>query len=228
MVRGIKLLAEKRVQGFVSTGNTGALFAAATIHLKTLPSIHRPGLLTILPTQTTPLAVIDVGGRVSTNAQGLLQYAHIGARAMTALFGIPQPQVGLLNIGEESIKGTVELKNAYQLLQNASGDDWVFKGNIEGRTVFSGNFDVLVTDGFTGNILLKIAEGISQFVLDEVAPMLPPDKFRHLQSRFDYREYPGAILCGVEGLVIKCHGNTGPEGLLKAMLEARRLIQNQF
>lgn len=226
MVLGIKLLANKSIDGFVSTGNTGALFAAATIHLKKLPSVHRPGLLTILPTQTTPLGVIDVGGRVTTNAQGLLQCAHLGAQAMRALFGIPQPRVGLLNIGEESIKGTAELKLAYQLMQEASGTDWLFKGNIEGRAVFSGNVDVLVTDGFTGNILLKIAEGISQFVLEEVAPVLPADKYRHLQNRLDYREYPGAILCGVDGLVIKCHGNTGPEGLVKAVLEAHRLWQN--
>lgn len=228
MVRGIKLLADKSVDGFVSPGNTGALFAAATIHLKKLPSVHRPGLLTILPTQTTPLGVIDVGGRVTTNAEGLLQCAHLGAKAMKALFGMPLPRVGLLNIGEESIKGTTELKHAYQLLMEASGSDWLFKGNIEGRAVFSGNVDVLVTDGFTGNVLLKIAEGISQFVLEEVAPVLPSEKFRHLQNRLDYREYPGAILCGVDGLVIKCHGNSGPEGLMKAVLEARRLILNKF
>lgn len=228
LVKGIKLLAEKAVDAFISPGNTGALFAAATILLKKLSSVHRPGLLTILPTQTTPLGVIDVGGRVSTDAEGLLQCAHMGAKAMNALFGIPQPRVGLLNIGEESIKGTTEHKRAYQLLQEASGKNWLFKGNVEGRQVFSGTVDVLVTDGFTGNVLLKTAEGLTQFVLEEVAPVLPPEKFRHLQNRLDYREYPGAILCGVEGLVIKCHGNTGPEGLLKATLEAQRLIQNRF
>ena len=228
LMLGIKLLAEKKVDAFISPGNTGALFAAATIHLKKLPSVHRPGLLTILPTQTTPLGVIDVGGRVTTDAEGLLQCAHMGAEAMNALFGIPQPRVGLLNIGEESIKGTAEHKRAYQLLQESSGKNWVFKGNIEGRNVFSGIVDVLVTDGFTGNVLLKTAEGITQFVLEEVAPILPTDKFQRLKSRLDYHEYPGAILCGVEGLVIKCHGNTGPKGLVKATLEARRLIQNGF
>lgn len=228
MVKGVKLLAEKQADAFISLGNTGALFAAASIHLKKLPNIHRPGLLTILPTQSTPLAVIDVGGRTTANAEQLLHSAQMGTMAIRALFGIPLPRVGLLNIGEESRKGTVELKAAYQKLQERSGRDWIFTGNIEGRDVFRGHIDVLVTDGFTGNILLKVAEGISQFVLDEVSPSLPPEKLMHLKRRLDYREYPGAILCGVDGLVIKCHGNTGSDGLKKAILEAERLIRNKF
>lgn len=225
LVQGIKLLAGKSVDALVSPGNTGALFAAATIYMKKLPGVHRPALLSILPTESTPLGVIDVGGRVSVNADGLLRSAYLGAQTMRALFGIPVPKVGLLNIGEESIKGTSELKLAYQKFQEASGKEWIFKGNIEGRAVFSGQIDVLVTDGFTGNILLKVAEGISQFVLHEVEPVVEKKDFARLKGRLDYREYPGAILCGVEGLVVKCHGNTGPEGLVKAVLEAVRILK---
>lgn len=228
MLRGIKLLAEKSVDCLISMGNTGALFAAATIHLKRLSKIHRPALFTVLPSQINPLGVIDVGGRITAKAEHLLDCAEMGAQAMRALFGIPCPRVGLLNIGEESMKGTAELKQAYQLLQEKSGEQWTFSGNIEGRAVFSGGIDLLVTDGFTGNILLKIAEGVSQFVLEEVTPVLPPDKLKQIKDRLDYHEYPGAILCGVDGLVIKCHGNTGPDGLIKAILEASRLIQNKF
>jgi glycerol-3-phosphate acyltransferase PlsX len=228
MIKGIQLVADKKVDAIISLGNTGALFAAASILIKKTSKTHRPGLFTILPSQKNPLGVIDVGGRITANADYLFHCAQIGAKAMRALFGIPKPRVGLLNIGEESLKGTVELKKAYKLLMEASGHDWTFSGNIEGRAVFTGDIDVLVTDGFTGNILLKIAEGITQFVLEEVTPVLPADKLKHLQSRLDYREYPGAILCGVDGLVIKCHGNTGPEGLTKAILEAKRLISNRF
>ncbi len=228
MIVGIKLLAQKSVDCFISLGNTGALFAAASIHLKKLPNVHRPALLTILPTQTTPLGVIDVGGRTTAKAEQLLQSARMGTKAIRALFGNPKPRVGLLNIGEESIKGTVELKAAYLLLQEETESGWNFTGNIEGRDVFRGNIDLLVTDGFTGNILLKVAEGISQFVLEEVSPFLPQDKLIHIKRRLDYREYPGAILCGVDGLVIKCHGNTESDGLKKAVLEAQRLIENRF
>lgn len=224
LVQGIKLLAAKSVDALISPGNTGALFAAATIYLKKLPNVHRPALLSILPTESTPLGVIDVGGRISVDAEGLLRCAYLGAQTMRALFDIPLPRVGLLNIGEESVKGTSELKLAYQKFQEASGQEWIFKGNIEGRAVFSGQIDVLVTDGFTGNILLKVAEGITQFVLHEVEPLVKEADFSRLKSRLDYREYPGAILCGVEGLVVKCHGNTGPEGIIKAVLEAVRML----
>lgn len=232
---GMQMLHNKELDAFISAGNTGAIMASAVLTLSPLPNIERPALLTVLPTKVKDLAVLDVGANVSFTASQLLQFASMGI-AYQKSRGVRKPSVGLLNIGVEAKKGTPELREAYQQLQliNESNNAF-FIGNIEGRDVFQGNLDVLVTDGFTGNIFLKTAEGIAgtildqleEYALEECSPGLK-EMLSLMRERLYYAEYPGAILCGIDGIVIKCHGNSNATSLIKSVEEAIHLIQNNF
>ncbi len=229
VVIGIKQLKERKIDAFVSAGNTGAIVSAASIHLPKM-GLDRCCLLASLPTKTDPLAVLDVGGFLAPSPETLLQYAKVGAAYQRALLGIQVPNVGLMNIGVESKKGTSEVREAYKLL---SGDDsglFHFVGNVEGREAFQGGVDVLVTDGFTGNVLLKVSQGVSSFIFDYLRSELESEAsdtvkqtVDTLHRHFRYDEHPGAFLCGVEGLVIKCHGAATVRGMLQSILGAKRL-----
>lgn len=203
----LKDLQAQHTDALVSIGNTGALVTGAILHLEKLPGILRPALLALLPTRKGVLAVIDVGANVTCRAVHLQQFAELGVAYMQKQYGIQHPRVGLLNIGVESQKGRAEMREAYQLLQASPLN---FVGNIEGTVAFHGNVDVLVTDGFSGNVFLKASEGMASFIFEE----------SHLEQRFNYEEYPGALLCGLSRTVIKCHGNSGPNALLHALLAA--------
>lgn len=219
---GMRLLKEKKIDAFVSGGNTGALVSSAKMILSTLPGILRPCLLTLMPTKKNPIAVLDVGANLHVKASHLIQFASIGA-AYQKIRGNPNPTVGLLNIGSEPLKGTSEHRLAYHQLQTKTS--FRFAGNIEGRSVFEGDVDVLVTDGFTGNVFLKTAEGIASLILDRL--QVPPSEFKKFQS-LHYAEYPGAILAGIRGIVIKCHGYSTPKGFTNAVLGAIELAQENF
>lgn len=233
--RGIKLLRKRYLDGFVSAGNTGALIAGATLSLPLLPGIKRPALLATLPTEKGTVAIIDVGGNVSCKAQHLAQFAQLGV-AYQRCTGIEHPRVGLLNIGVESKKGTSEVRAAYEILHKlALQGQMQFAGNVEGREVFQGAVDVLVTDGFTGNVLLKTSEGVSSFILQHVQKALqgiPPEQgksvLRSLGCQFDYEEYHGAIVCGVDCVAVKCHGHSSPKGFFRGIKGAIQLVQNGF
>ncbi len=228
---GIRLLKEGRLQAFISAGNTGALMGCAAIELPKLPRIKKLALMVLLPTKRGEMAVLDVGANTIYKAEHLVQFAAIGV-AYQKSRGIPCPRVGLLNIGSEAKKGTPELRRAYDLISFASchkTSSFAFTGNIEGRDSFEGNIDVLVTDGFTGNVFLKTSEGIARAILEEFNE-LPLEKglFSAIRKKLDYREHPGAILCGVEGIVIKCHGAAGPPSLTHSITTASRLIRHGF
>jgi glycerol-3-phosphate acyltransferase PlsX len=233
---GVKLLRKRYLNGLVSAGNTGALIAGATLSLPLLPGIKRPALLATLPTEKGNVAIIDVGGNVSCKAYHLTQFAQLGVAYQRCYKKIEQPRVGLLNIGVESKKGTSEVRQAYELLQAmADKEDMLFIGNIEGREVFQGAVDVLVTDGFTGNVLLKTSEGVSSFILQKFQNALQgilPDQrlsiLRYLRHQFDYEEYHGAIVCGVDCVAVKCHGQSSSKGFLRGIQGAIQLVQNQF
>jgi glycerol-3-phosphate acyltransferase PlsX len=169
-----------------------------------MPGIERPALLTLMPTMKHAVAILDVGANPGAKAQHLAQYAAMGI-AYQKSRGIENPRVGLLNIGSEEGKGTLETREAYKLIQQCHP---TFIGNIEGRDVFNGDTDVVVTDGFAGNVLLKTAEGIASFILHEIEkdPGISGD-LAALRKRLHYAEYPGAIVAGVEGLIMKCHGD---------------------
>lgn len=235
MVTGIRQLRDGELDAFVSAGNTGALIASGTILLPMLPGIERPALLAMLPTRKGFVAVVDVGGNVSCKPQHLVQFARMGA-AYVRSYGVTHtPTVGLLNIGEESKKGTPEARQAYDLLQDAcaaEGESMTFLGNVEGREVFQGKVDVLVTDGFTGNIFLKASEGVSFFILDYLHDAFAEDAdprldnvIRTLHGIVDYDEYPGAIVSGVDRILIKCHGSSSSRAMRKGLMGARQLLR---
>lgn len=241
LVRGIKLLKKRQLDAFVSFGNTGALIAGATLSIPLFPQIKRPALLAVLPSKLGEVAVLDVGGTVSRKASHLVQFALLGAAYQCSFHENPCPRVGLLNIGVESKKGTGELREAYlaleQLTQKKQSEGAVrlfqFVGNIEGRDLFEGKVDVLVTDGFTGNVLLKTTEGVSLFILDYLEQINKQSSSKtlshsieQLQNHFNYNEYPGAILCGIDGLIIKCHGSASPRAVLNGIKGAVRLVSN--
>ena len=210
---GLKLLKEGAIDAFVSAGNTGALVTASKRILGLFPGLRRPALLALMPTKKRPVAVLDVGANLHLKASYLIQFAHLGIAYQEAR-GIERPRLGMLNIGSEASKGTSELQTAYRALQKID----TFAGNIEGTSVFNGEVDVLVTDGFTGNIFLKTAEGIASLILDRIQTTLPSSVLQEiaphlndLQRHLHYAEHPGALLCGVLGTVVKCHGYASPE-----------------
>ena len=236
MVLGLRLLKKQQLDGFVSCGNTGALIVGATLTLPLLPGIRRPALLATLPTQAGEVAVIDVGGNVSSKPHHLVQFAYMGAAYQRCYQGIVQPKIGLLNIGTESKKGTSSVRKAYELLQlHSQINELQFVGNVEGREIFQGSVDVLVTDGFTGNVLLKSVEGISSFMIDQLQEVFlkVPDQYnlqvlREVKYSFDYQEYGGALICGIDSVAIKCHGKSSAKGMLNGIKGAAALIENQF
>lgn len=234
---GIRLLKEGTLHAFISAGNTGALMGCAKLQLPALPHVDRPSLLTLLPTQTGDLAVLDVGANTSTKAKYLVQNAAMGA-AYQRSRGIKEPRVALLNIGSEAMKGTPELQEAYhqlEMLGKKKSAGFIFHGNVEGRDVFHGGIDVLVTDGFTGNVFLKTAEGIAAAILDQFEKAALEGCTSELKkmisgmrTRLHYAEYPGALLCGIDAIVIKCHGNISSDSLTRSVTTAERLIKHAF
>lgn len=233
LVVAMRLLKQKKLDAFVSAGNTGALIAAAALFMPMLPNVKRPALLAVLPTLGGPLTVIDVGGNVTSKASHLVQFAKLGASHHCRITKQANARVGLLNIGVESKKGTAELRRAYAALKSdfeaglSPGIDFV--GNVEARDVFGGSLDVLVTDGFTGNVLLKTSEGVSSFIFDYIRQHSPEplkESANALQSIFNHAEYPGAIVCGIKGIVVKCHGSATDISLFNAIQGATNLASS--
>ncbi len=228
MMTALRELKEGALDALVSIGNTGALIGGATLLLKRIKSIKRPGLLAILPTLTHPLVVIDVGANVTSTALHLMQFAQMGIAYQKCL-GITHPKVALLNIGSEKDKGRKEMREAYKCLETLNEhhpSHPIFMGNIEGKEVFQGNIDVLVTDGFSGNIFLKTAEGMTAFILKILSSSnIDNPPLTHL---LDYAEYPGALICGVEGIVIKCHSYSNPSAIYHGIHGAVNLVKSQF
>jgi phosphate acyltransferase len=227
---GLRLLKEGKLDAFVSAGNTGALVSASKMILGTFREISRPALLALMPTKKRPVAVLDVGANLQAKASQLVQFAHLGAAYQKAR-GISDPRIGILNIGSEASKGTSEIRLAYKELSKLPA----FAGNIEGKSVFDGEVDVLVTDGFTGNIFLKTAEGIANLVLDRLHARIPPSAQPAIQVHLDdlqrhlhYAEYPGALLAGVKGAVVKCHGYSTPEAFANGIRGAIEFASTHF
>lgn len=240
---GIRMHSEGKIDAFISAGNTSVLILSAILTLDCLPGIDRPALLATLPSEEGPVAVLDVGANVSCKPKHLIQFAMMGAIYQQCSTGISVPRVGLLNIGAEAQKGTAGLREVYKALDAycknlddaPSQPKMQFVGNVEGREVFQGLIDVLVTDGFTGNVFLKTAEGASSFILNETKRVfkskIPEESKYILQSLYrhlDYSEYPGAILCGIEGVVVKVHGSSGPKGLFNGIKGTFHLLEQNL
>ncbi|MGE3954315.1 MAG: phosphate acyltransferase PlsX [Parachlamydiales bacterium] len=236
MAVGLKMVRDGRLDALVSTGNTGALVASATLTLPLLPGVERPGLLASIPSISGHVAVIDIGANLYPKTHHLWQFARMGAAYQRCTEQIARPKIGLLNIGTEEMKGTKGIQEAYQyLVEKLRHSDTPFVGNIEGKDAFTGLVDVIISDGFTGNVFLKTAEGISLFILQYLRKafeaVLTPDVERVLESlnqRVNYSEYPGALVCGVEGVVVKCHGYSDQQAVASGVKGAIRLIEGNL
>lgn len=200
----------------ISAGNTGALMAISRFVLKTLEGIDRPAICSILPSQRGSTYVLDLGANVDCTAEHLLQFGVMGSLLVSALEHVERPTVGLLNIGEEEIKGNEVVKQAAELLRNSGLN---FKGNVEGNDIFKGTVDLVVCDGFVGNVTLKASEGLAQMIsgalreafsrnlLTKFAALLAMPVLNSFKNRFDHRRYNGASLLGLRGIVVKSHGS---------------------
>lgn len=232
MAQGIELVKNKKADAFITTGNTGALVALSMLHLPRCQGIEKPALVVSLPTEKGEVVVVDVGAHIAFTPRHIVDYARLGVAYRQVVDQIPLPSVGLLNIGVEEAKGTKEVKEAYNALLTTFGKQFV--GNIEGREVFQGKVEVLVTDGFTGNVFLKTCEGASAFLLEymqkyfTMMPISGGEKLlNHFQQRFNYSAQRGALLCGVEGIVMKCHGNSSNSAFANAIQRAIDLATQQ-
>lgn len=234
MVVGIKLHAEGHSDGFVSAGNTGAQMAASTMHLRLHAGLTRPAIATLFPTARAPIVVLDSGANVDCSPQELVQFARLGAVYAEYMLGRERPVVGLLSIGEEAEKGNMAVKEANQLLQ-ASTAGLNFQGNVEGRDLPLGEsdrgiFDVVVCDGFVGNVLLKFYEGIAPMIVGMVGRHTGLDRAQ-LDSAFkqlDYSEYGGAPLLGVRGVSIISHGKSSSRAIKNAVHVAVRAVESRL
>jgi phosphate acyltransferase len=221
IVVGLNLEKEGEVDAFVSAGNTGAVMAASLFILRPLPGVDRPAVATMLPTAAGPMVMLDAGANVDCRPSHLVQFARLGAIYAQDVLGRETPRVGLLNIGEEPEKGNELAVETYRRLQ---GTDLNFIGNVEGRQIIEGVCDVLVTDGFAGNILLKFYESVAGFVFGLLRQELTGDgseeTFGRVSRMLDYAEYGGAPLLGVNGISIICHGGSPPRAITNAILSA--------
>lgn len=237
MRKALDLTAEKRADGCVSGGNTGALMASAYYVLKTISGISRPALATILPTQDQgKVLLLDLGASIHYNAENLFQYAVMGSVLMEESEGISNPKVALLNVGEEDNKGHSLVKHADSLIR--SFDKLNYIGYVEGNDIFAGKSHVVVTDGFTGNVALKASEGIAAFLRSEMIAITEKNLLARLLSklclpllkslhqRMNPDQYNGASLIGLPSIVIKSHGNASTEACYYAIAQAISEAEN--
>lgn len=226
-----RLVGEGRAGAAVSAGNTGAMLAAATLHMRRVPGVIRPAIAVVLPgAGGRPVLLLDAGGSAEARAEHLRQFALMGRLFSRDVLGVAEPKVGLLSIGEEEAKGSELVLTAHALLRDTPG----FVGNVEGRDISTGAVDVVVTDGFTGNVVLKTMEGVATFLMAEVRDAVrstllgrlggilvrPP--LRRMRRRIDPEEYGGAVLLGVRGLAVIGHGNSTGHAIAQAVRVAAR------
>lgn len=226
----------------VSAGNTGALMAVARYLLKTLDGIDRPAIATVMPNQRGRFTtVLDLGANVDCTAEHLLQFAVMGSALVAAVEGVEEPSVGLLNIGEEAIKGSETIKRAGELLRAAGGAGHLnFFGNVEGNDIYKGTTDLVVCDGFVGNVMLKASEGIATMMgafikeefgrnlLTKLMALLALPVLKAFKHRVDHRRFNGAALLGLRGLVFKSHGSADAFAFEQALARAYDAARNRL
>ena len=232
IVLGLREVRERRADAFVSAGNTGAVMAAAIFVLGRIRGVKRPALGTVFPTTGGgSVLLLDVGANAEARAEYLVQSAQMGRAYARAALRRPQPRIGLLSIGEEASKGNALIQEVHAAL--AADQTLTFVGNVEGNMIPAGVADVIVTDGFTGNVAIKVAEGAAEFIIGELrgaltsrwhyklaASLLRP-ALRRVRTRVDYAEYGGAPLLGVDGVAIVAHGRSDARAIVNAVRGAR-------
>jgi phosphate acyltransferase len=233
---GLRLVRDKKVVGFVTAGNTGAAMATGKMVLGALPGVDRPALANVFPTSTRkPAILIDVGANVDSKPHNLAQFAVMGEIYYRAIFSKPKPTVGLLSIGEEETKGNELTRDTFALMKALPVN---FIGNVEGRDLYNGRVDVIVCDGFVGNVALKISEGLVEavrFLLKEsltstitsqVGALLARKAFTNFGRKLDYSEYGGAPLLGVKGVAIVGHGRSNANAIKNAIRVAKQFHES--
>lgn len=235
----INAVADGRANAIVSSGNTGALMAMSKLVLKVLPGIQRPALASVMPSLKGPKVMLDLGANISCDSENLAQFAILGSVFSRAVLDTDRPTVGLLNVGSEQMKGNDVLRATDALLRSVSipGD---YKGFIEGDDITKGTVDVIVTDGFTGNVALKTAEGVGHFFknvitqefknsfFSKIGYLMNMCVFKRIKNRMDPREYNGALFLGLKGICVKSHGGADEYAFSRAVLVAANMVEKGF
>jgi len=234
MVVGLEMVKVKKTQAFISAGSTGALMVGSLLKVGRIKGIDRPALASIIPTKKQGVLLLDVGANAECKSINLVQFAMMGSIYMNKVFERSNSKVGLVNIGEEEEKGNELVKSAYQAMKTASCN---FIGNVEARDIFEGNADVLVCDGFTGNIILKLIEGLADTIflmlkiefmrniLSKLAAWILKPALRNFKKKMDYTEYGGAPFLGIDGCIIKAHGSSNANAIKNAIRQAQNFIK---
>lgn len=233
IVHGWKLLASKQVDGFVSSGNTGAVVAGGLFSRKFLKCVHRPGIATVMPTAKGMSVIMDVGANVFPKPRHLLEYGVMGSVYARHMFGIENPSVGIINVGEEEGKGNDIVVEAFASFRKTFADHFV--GNIEGRDIHAGKVDVVVTDGFVGNVVIKLCQGLFEFTMNLVGREiiaelkaekdLASQKMHAMIQKYHYSAFGGAPLLGVDGVCIICHGSSKERAIANALSVAAKNVR---
>lgn len=234
MVQAMLAVRDGRAGAVVSAGNTGAVLACGMLRIGRIPGIERPALAPVIPGVKKPFLLIDAGANVDCQPRYLEQFGLMGSVYMRTVMGVENPAVGLVNIGTEAEKGNKLTKETYQLMQAQTS--YSFAGNAEARDIPTGDFDVVVADGFDGNIILKYTEGLVSAMMgmlkanlmaskvSKIGAALSRPAFRKFKRSMDYNAYGGAPLLGVEGAVIKAHGASGEQAIMNAVRQAREML----
>lgn len=235
--KSIDLVKNKEAEAAVSAGNSGVVMATSLFVLGKLPNVDRPAIATVMPSLTGFFVLIDAGANVDCKPENLFQFAHMGNAYYKTIFNVPSPRVAILSIGEEDTKGNELTKEAFKFLKKA---DMNFIGNIEGKDIFSGHADVIVCDGFIGNIVLKVSEGLSETIMKmlkrEIADvttgklgylMIKP-AIKNFKKRTEYSEYGGAPLLGINGISIISHGRSSARAVKNALRVAAEMSSRKI
>ncbi|MFW5488427.1 MAG: phosphate acyltransferase PlsX [Desulfovibrio sp.] len=230
-----RLVRDGNADGFVSAGNTGATLACGIFVLGRLKGVERPALASILPTEKKPLVLVDVGANVDAKASQLIQFGIMADCLATTVLDYHNPRIALLSIGEEEGKGNSQIKQAFDMLRSSSLN---FTGNVEGRDLFTGDVDIVVCDGFVGNVALKLSEGLSTSLarllkrellgnlFSKLGTLLSSGALKRFKRLVDYAEYGGAPLLGLNGIGIVCHGASNEKAMMNAVKMAARYMEN--
>ena len=228
---------EGKVDAVVSAGNTGAIMTSALFNLKRIEGIRRPAITTLMPTEKGRMLLLDVGANVENKPQDLVQFAVMGGIYHNLIFKTERPTVGLLNVGHEAIKGNEIAVQAYELLSAANIN---FIGNVEGGDILHGKADVVVCDGFVGNVVLKFGESLltmfnsnvrrlsRKYIFSQLGAVMMKPTFDGIRKIFDYQEYGGAPMLGVQGICFKAHGRSTPRAIRNALLAAKKMVEGNL
>ena len=235
MWKTIESLKEKKTHISLSAGNTGALLIISRLLLKTIDGINKPALAALWPNQNNMNVVLDLGANIDCNEKNLTDFACMGSALFKSLFKNENPRVALLNVGLEEYKGNDVLKKTFSILKDNKIKNFIFDGYIEGNHIMDGNVDVIVTDGFTGNIALKTAEGTANFItknlknsLSKISMLFSYGSLKRFKNKLDPRKYNGAIFLGLQSPVVKSHGATDSIGFANSINVCNKIVKGNL